>query len=126
MVLNAAEPRKANQCIADAKRLKPAALLFDEFWREGELALLFGAQATGKSILAVQIADALGRGTPVTGFRMPRGRRKVLYVDMDLSDAQFQARYGSGDDSGNADARRRMWICASGYRRRWSKTVFRR
>ena len=44
MVLNADEPRKANQCIADAKRLKPAALLFDEFWREGELALLFGAQ----------------------------------------------------------------------------------
>ena len=96
--LNINAVRKANECIADAARRKPPAPLFDEFWREGELALFFGAAGTGKSILAVQVADALARGTPLYGFRMPRGRRKVLYVDLSLTDAQFRARY-----SGNAD-----------------------
>ncbi len=86
-------PRKANECIIDPKRFFFRPLLFDEFWREGELALVFGAPGTGKSVLAVQIADALARGTPLDGFRMPAGRRKVLYVDLVLQDAQFQARY---------------------------------
>ena len=86
-------PRKANQCISDAMRVNPVAPLFDEFWREGELALLFGAHATGKSVLAVQIADALARGTPLVGFRMSKARHKVLFVDLDCSDAQFHARY---------------------------------
>jgi KaiC/GvpD/RAD55 family RecA-like ATPase len=94
----AAGLRKANECIAEAKRSKPAARLFDEFWREGELALLFGASGVGKSLLAVQVADAMARGTPLHGFVMPTGRRKVLYVDLSLSDAQFRERYsGSGD-----------------------------
>src|SRR5687767_10426713 len=82
--------RKANECVAEGKRAKPQAPLFDEFWREGELAMLFGASGAGKSLLAVQIADALARGTPLDGFVMPRSRRKVLYVDLDLSDAQFR------------------------------------
>jgi len=102
--LNINAVRKANECIADAARRKPPAPLFDEFWREGELALFFGAAGTGKSILAVQVADALARGTPLYGFRMPRGRRKVLYVDLSLTDAQFRARYsGNADVVGNAD-----------------------
>ena len=88
------KPRKANECLAEAKRFKRPAELFDEFWREGELALFFGASGIGKSVLAVQIADALARGTPLHGFVMPKGRRKVLYVDLSLSDPQFHARYG--------------------------------
>src|SRR5215213_8791540 len=95
---------KANECIAATKRARPAARLFDEFWREGELAMLFGASGAGKSILAVQIADALARGTAMWGFVMPKGRRKVLYVDLGLSDAQFQARYRNQDPTRNADA----------------------
>jgi KaiC/GvpD/RAD55 family RecA-like ATPase len=86
-------PRKANECIIDPKQFYFRSLLFDEFWREGELALLFGAPGTGKSVLAVQIADALARGRNLDGFQMPAGRRKVLYVDLVLQDAQFQARY---------------------------------
>jgi KaiC/GvpD/RAD55 family RecA-like ATPase len=88
---------RANDCIVAAGRERPKAQLFDEFWGEGELALLFGAAGTGKSLLAVQIADALARGTPMHGFVMPRGRRKVLYIDLSLSDAQFRARYRSRD-----------------------------
>jgi hypothetical protein len=86
-------PRKANECIAAIKDLLPPEPLFDEFWREGELALLFGASGSGKSILAVQIADALARGRAIDGFIMPTGRKKVLYVDLELSDKQFGTRY---------------------------------
>ena len=59
-------PRKVNECIAAIKHLLPPEPLFDEFWREGELALLFGASGSGKSILAVQIADALGADVRLT------------------------------------------------------------
>jgi hypothetical protein len=68
--------------------------MFDAFWREGELALMFGAAAVGKSLLAVQLGDALARGRPLAdGFEMPRSRRKVLYVDLRHSDRQFAERY---------------------------------
>jgi len=97
--LTHSKPRKANECLAEAKRSRPRVRLFDEFWREGELALLFGAAGTGKSVLAMQIADALARGAPLLGFDMPRRWRKVLYVDLRLSDAQFLARYGRSGDT---------------------------
>lgn len=87
--------RRAADCLADHKNRKPPMPLFDRFWAEGELALLFGESGTGKSILAVQIADALARGTPMSGFDMAKGRKKVLYVDLTMSDAQFHARYGT-------------------------------
>ena len=84
--------RKANECIADVKHSGPPEMLFDEFWREGELALLFGGSCSGKSILAVQVAEGLARGSGIDGFRMSGRRRKALYVDMDMSDAQFGLR----------------------------------
>ena len=87
------KPRKANECVVDTGQFCQPAMLFDEFWREGELALFFGAAGTGKSVLAVQIADALARGRGLEGFQMPTGRRKVLYVDLVLRDSQFQRRY---------------------------------
>ncbi|MEP7213237.1 MAG: AAA family ATPase [Acidobacteriota bacterium] len=94
-------PRKANECIIEALSVPAPGLLFDEFWREGELALLFGASGVGKSVLAVQLGDALARGGGgIDGFEMPAGRRRVLYVDLDGSDAQFQARYTVTDDAG--------------------------
>jgi hypothetical protein len=86
-------PRKANECIGNEKNIFRPSPLFDEFWREGELALFFGAPGAGKSLLAMQLADAMARGRGLEGFRMPAGRRKVLYVDLLLTNAQFQARY---------------------------------
>lgn len=90
-------PRKANDCIPDPSSFKPPSKLFDDFWREGDLALFFGPTATGKSILAVQIADAIARGTAIEGFEMPADRRRVLYVDMLHSDVQFHMRR-TGED----------------------------
>ena len=102
-------PRKANECFIERGSLAGFQLVFDEFWREGELALLFGASGTGKSVLAVQIAEALARGRNLEGFRMLAGRRKVLYVDLAHSDAQFRARYAA--PAGKNSMRTRMSAC---------------
>src|SRR5438128_1663912 len=90
-------PRKANDCIADVKAFKPPGKLFDAFWRQDELALLFGAPATGKTVLAVQIADALASGEAIDGFKMPDEGQKVLYVDLVHSDEQFHMRRAAED-----------------------------
>src|SRR4051812_44836965 len=88
-----ARPQKANACFTDAKHCGPPKLLFDEFWREGDLALLFGAAGTGKSVLAMQIADSLARGREISGFGMTAKRQRVLYVDLRLSGRHFDLRY---------------------------------
>ncbi|MEO7155928.1 MAG: AAA family ATPase [Vicinamibacterales bacterium] len=93
--MTAAGLRKGNECIMAAKHLGPPEKLFDEFWREGELALLFGPQGTGKSILAVQVAEAIARGRGIDGFGMTEKRHKVLYVDLKLSEKQFGMRYST-------------------------------
>lgn len=79
-------------------------LLFDEFWRRGELAIMFGREGVGKSVLAVQIADAIAKGRPMHGFTMPTGvaaRRKVLYIDLNSNDTQFSRRYSRAGLSAN-------------------------
>lgn len=86
-------PRKVNDCFKVAKRYVPPRLVFDEFWSEGEMALFFGAAGTGKSVLAMQIAEAIARGRAMDGFDMQLARQKVLYVDLVLSDAQIETRY---------------------------------
>ena len=88
--------RKANECMAAAQFYGRRSMIFDEFWRDGELALLFGPPGVGKSVLATLIAENAARGRVIDGFRMMPHRQKVLYVDLKLSDEQFATRY-SGD-----------------------------
>lgn len=71
------------------------AMLFGDFWYEGELCILFADTNVGKSILAVQIGDALSRGIPIPRFDMRQQPGTVLYFDFELSDAQFAKRYTS-------------------------------
>lgn len=78
----------ANEWIRRASERKTPAMLWSSLWHEGELACLFADTNMGKSIYAVQIADAVSR----TG-------RTVLYLDFEMSDKQFQRRY-TDDDSG--------------------------
>lgn len=97
-------PRTMNDCIAAAKQMPSAAMLFDEFWREGEVAVLYGPDRIGKSVLAIQIAEALASGRKIDGFQMRTSGMKVLYVDLRLTDMQIAERYLLKPD-GNSPAR---------------------
>lgn len=83
-----------------AKGVLPPKHLFDEFWNEGDVALLFGEHSVGKSFLGIEIAEALARGRPIEGLEMPTTRRNVLYVDLVLSDEQFGYRYSFENRAG--------------------------
>lgn len=74
--------RTANRCIEDATGRPIPQQLFKEFWHENEVCILFADTNTGKSILAVCIADQISQNG-----------RVVLYFDFELSDKQFEARY---------------------------------
>ena len=67
---------------------RPPRLLFDEFWREGELAVLFGDCGVGKSVLATQIGDAITSGTCVGPLRITAEMQEVRYIDLKLTRAQ--------------------------------------
>ncbi|QRM89321.1 AAA family ATPase [Lacinutrix sp. WUR7] len=84
--------KTANKWIDEAKHRPIPNMLFGEFWYENELAILFADTNIGKSILAVQIADSLSRGEGIHGFKLECKPKKVLYLDFELSDKQFENR----------------------------------
>lgn len=76
-----------------------AEMLFGSFWFQDELCILFADTNAGKSILAVQIGNAISRGLPTGPFQMNAPAETVLYFDFELSTSQFRKRYeGSGPD----------------------------
>lgn len=87
--------KTANQWMHEASVRPIPRMLFDEFWFEGELCILFADTNVGKSILAVQIADSVTSGRPIPGFRLEAAVQPVLYFDFELSDKQFEKRYSA-------------------------------
>ena len=87
--------KQASEWLLDASKRPIPKMLFDKFWMEGELAILFADTNVGKSILAVQIADSISRGEPVPGFKFEAAAQPVLYFDFELSDKQFENRYSN-------------------------------
>ncbi|SHL88852.1 AAA family ATPase [Mucilaginibacter sp. OK098] len=83
----------AQQWIEDAKGRPIPKMLFDAFWFEGELCILFAENGVGKSLLAVQIANSISLGLPIAGFKFEAAKQPVLYYDFELSDKQFEGRY---------------------------------
>jgi KaiC/GvpD/RAD55 family RecA-like ATPase len=73
--------RTANQCLSDAKAQPIPRDLFQSLVYENEITILFADTNVGKSIFAIQIANEISRTD------------KVLYLDLELSDKQFQNRY---------------------------------
>lgn len=91
--------KSVHDWISEASKRPMPKQLFSFFWYEGEICILFADTNTGKSILAVQIADAISSGLSIRNFPREAQRQSVLYVDFELSDKQFQIRYTS--DQGN-------------------------
>ena len=77
--------KSANRTITDAALRPNPRSLYLEFWYEGEVCCLFSDSNLGKSIYAVQMADQIA----IT--------RRVLLVDCELTDKQFQMRYTDSD-----------------------------
>lgn len=85
--------RTANACINDAKAQPTPQSLCGNFWFEGEISILFADTNVGKSILAVQSANNISGGNNMGVFGSDTPPQKVLYLDFELSDKQFEKRY---------------------------------
>ncbi len=85
--------KSANKWIESAKCRPIPKMLFDVCWFEGELCILFADTNLGKSILAVQIGNSISKGENIPGFQLEADSQKVLYIDFELSDKQFEVRY---------------------------------
>jgi len=68
-------------------------MLFGEFWLEGELGVMFADTGKGKSILAVQMAEAIARGNSIEPLKTTARAQTVLYLDFELTEKQFEMRY---------------------------------
>tara|TARA_R110002126_G_scaffold291495_1_gene453170 strand:- start:434 stop:1468 length:1035 start_codon:yes stop_codon:yes gene_type:complete len=84
--------KEANTWVNEAKNRPIPNMLFSELWYENEVCILFSDTNLGKSILAVQIADSLSNGKAIYGFKLEGSARRVLYLDFELSDKQFENR----------------------------------
>jgi hypothetical protein len=85
--------QSANKWIDEAKSRPAPKMLFGEFWYEDELCILFADTNTGKSILAVQIADNIANGEAYGLLCCEALSQPVIYLDFELSDKQFEGRY---------------------------------
>lgn len=72
----------ANETLKRGAAMKDPIPLYEPFWYEGEIGILFAKSNVGKSTLAVQIADAISK----------QGKT-VYYLDYEQSEKQFQLRY---------------------------------
>lgn len=85
--------KSANKWIDEAKNRPIPKMLFDVFWYEGEICILFADTNLGKSILAVQIGNSISTGKVIQGFQLEALQQAIIYFDFELSDKQFEARY---------------------------------
>ncbi|WP_289768065.1 AAA family ATPase [Muribaculum intestinale] len=97
--MGVADLRPANTWMIEANIEPKARRLYGDLWYEGETCILFADTNVGKSILAVQIANAVAAGTePFIPFiECEAGRQPVIYADLELSKRQFLNRYSSPD-----------------------------
>jgi archaellum biogenesis ATPase FlaH len=82
-----------NRWIDLGEREPEAKMLFGELWHQGELCIMFADTNTGKSVLAVQIADNIARSRNTGPFVCGAKGETVLYIDFELSKSQFYQRY---------------------------------
>src|ERR1700744_2570195 len=85
--------RPINYWMEEASKRPVPKMLFGKLWYEGELCILFADSNVGKSILAVQIGNAINTGASMHPFTVEASTQNVLYCDFELTDKQFEARY---------------------------------
>ena len=87
--------QSGNEWMSQSKGERIPEKLFGEFWFENEVCILFADTNVGKSILAVQIADAISRGGYLNDqiCRTTVPAQKVVYFDFELTSKQFESRF---------------------------------
>ena len=86
--------RTAKTRLEDSILMERPKRLFDCFVIEGEITVFAAPTNVGKSVLALQIADAISQGRSDNGFEseLTKGEN-VVYVDLENTDCQFAGRY---------------------------------
>src|SRR5690606_16716539 len=79
---NLLEVRTANQVLKEASLQPDPIFLYQPLVTQGELVILFADTGIGKTALSVQMA-----------VHIAKQQYHVLYVDLELSDKQFEKRY---------------------------------
>lgn len=69
--------KTANDWIEQAKARPIPKMLFNEFWFEGELCILYADTNLGKSILAVQIGNSISKGEQIRGFKLEANKIRL-------------------------------------------------
>ncbi|WP_157691892.1 AAA family ATPase [Polaribacter sp. KT25b] len=87
--------KTANEWLEIGSRIIDPKPLFGNIWHQGEVGILFSNTGKGKSILAVQLADAISKGNPILGENTDK--YIVLYFDFELSTKAFQKRYSKSN-----------------------------
>ncbi|BAU54868.1 AAA family ATPase [Mucilaginibacter gotjawali] len=85
----------ANNTMVNSSKLDVPKMLFDKFWFEGELCILFADSNLGKSILSTQIANSISKGVAISPFALEAAAQTVIYFDFELSAKQFECRYSN-------------------------------
>lgn len=86
-------PRSLTDRLHDARNQPELEPLIGDFWYSGELHILFADTGVGKSLMAIQIADALTKHRRHLELVGPSTPLKVLVYDFELSDRQVRKRY---------------------------------
>ncbi len=87
--------KSAKQWMDSARSRPTPKMLFGVLWYEGELCILFSDTNMGKSVVAVQIADSISKGEPIPGFKLEAVKQKVLLLDCEQNEKQFEMRYSN-------------------------------
>ena len=93
--------QSASDWMDEAKSLPELKKIFGELWYQGEISFLYADTNTGKSILAVQIAEMVTKGLSFGPLENEIEPLKLLYFDFELTVKQFEHRYIDGDKRHN-------------------------
>ncbi|MFN0279698.1 MAG: AAA family ATPase [Pyrinomonadaceae bacterium] len=85
--------RKFNDWMRETRSAPVPKMLLGSLWLEGEIAVMTAVGGVGKSLLAVQIAEAIAGGRKIAPFEVTAEPQKVLYLNLKLSPKQFAMRY---------------------------------
>ncbi|MEQ1764625.1 MAG: AAA family ATPase [Pyrinomonadaceae bacterium] len=111
------EIRPMNDWMRAASTLPVPKQLFDDLWREGELAILFGDTGKGKSALAVQIGESIARGRPMHPFGLTAKPRDVLLLDFEMTEKQIEMRYSADHDPDKGEALKKKYSFSKRFHR---------